>query len=134
MNFKPHLMRPVHKYIFLFLLVAAFCTGALAKGKNQDKDKNITDKVKRVFNGFSFGAHERLLPYLSLEDWFDPYVGLKLKHCVLGSANARMAHHVKFETVRDFSWKLRYDLNSLSQRTKLSFLFKIRFHRLFFEV
>ena len=87
---------------FLFLLVAAFYSSALAREKNQDKGKNITDKVKRVFNGFSFGAHERLLPYLSLEDWFDPYVGLKLKHCVLGSANVSMAHHVKFETVRDF--------------------------------
>ncbi len=129
MNIKPHLMRPVHKYVFRFLLVAAFCNSALAIEKNQDKDKNITDKVMRVFHGFSFGAHERLFPYLSLEDWFDPYVGLKLKHCVLGSANARMAHHVKFETVRDFSWKLRYDLNSRSQRTKLSFLFKIKFDR-----
>ncbi len=129
MNFKPHLIRQRLTYIFLFLLAAAFCTSAFAKEKNQDKGKNITDKMKRVFNGFSFGAHERLFPYLSLEDWFDPYVGLKLKHCVLGSANARMAHHVKFETVRDFSWKLRYDLNSLSPRTKLSFLFKIKFDR-----
>ena len=75
MNIKPHLIRQDLKYIFLFLLVEAFFTSAFAREKNEDKGKKITDKIKRVFNGFSFGAHERLFPYLSLEDWFDPYAG-----------------------------------------------------------
>ena len=129
LNFSLRLMGLRLTHILLLLSVAVFCTKTAAGEENQGKSKNITDKIKRLVDGLSFGAHERLFPYLSLEDWFDPYGGLKLEHCVLGSEKARIAHHVKFETVRDFSWKLRYELNSLPERTKLSFLFKIKFDR-----
>lgn len=96
--------------------------------KGSKKQQNMVDRLESIFDGFAFGAHERIFPYASLEDWFDPYGGLKLEHRICWNSADRMIHHVKFETYRDYSWKIRYLAHSFStEATKFSFLFKIKF-------
>ena len=97
---------------------------------NTKKDDKIIEKVNLILNGFTIGTDTRIFPYASLEDWFDPYGGLKLGHRSFWNSVDRVLHHFKFETLHDYSWKLRYLANSLStENTKFSFLFKVKFDR-----
>ncbi len=91
-----------------------------------DENKNeVNKKVTQILSGFAIGKHIRLFPYLSLEDWFDPYAGLKLSHPSFLNSEDKMFHNVKFENIDDYSWKFRYLANSISsEKTKVSFLFK----------
>ncbi len=93
--------------------------------KPSPKTNKYIDKFAIVLNGFSLGTGTRIFPYASLSDWFDPYGGLKLGHPSFLNSVDKMYHHVKFEGIRDYSWKFRYLANSLSsENTKFSFLFK----------
>ncbi len=89
------------------------------------KTNTIIEKAKVILNGFPIGKNARVFPYITLEDWLDPYVGAKLGHPFFLNSADRMLHHIKFEDVHDYSWKFRYQANALSSKnTRLSFLFK----------
>lgn len=97
------------------------------KKEESKQDNGFINKVSLVLNGFTVGKDTRILPYASLDDWFDPYAGLKLEHRAFWSSEDRMFHHYKIETFDEYSWKFRYLANSLSfKNTKFSFLFKIK--------
>jgi hypothetical protein len=108
----------------------AFLTLAGNKSYAQDIPANNTpnDKKMRItLKGLMIGEETRILPYASLESGFDPYFGLKLEHSAFGNTKDRMFHHLKFESLQEYSWKFRYQANSISsQKTKYSFLFKIK--------
>jgi hypothetical protein len=92
----------------------------------ENERHSIVDRAKYLLNGFVVGD-SRVFPYASLDDWFDPVVGLKLEHRAFRNREDRMRHHFKFENFNEYSWKFRYLLNSLSiENTKFSFLFKIK--------
>jgi len=99
----------------------------------KEKAGNIqatVERVKDVLEGFEIGPKTRFLPYASLENWFDPYGGFKLGHAAPWHSSDRLYHHVRVESVRDFSWKLRYVASSISSSTtQFSFLFKTKFDR-----
>lgn len=77
--------------------------------------------------GLSIGNDVRILPYASFENGLDPYFGLKLEHRGFGDSKDRMFHHLKFESLQEYSWKFRYQANSISsKKTKYNFLFKIK--------
>ncbi len=97
---------------------------------SETSEQSMVTKLKLLLRGLAIGNDARILPYASLEDWFDPYGGLKLGHDSIFNSEDKMLHHFKFETVRDFSWKYRYLANSISSPgTKFSFLFKLKFDR-----
>jgi hypothetical protein len=99
--------------------------------KNEAKQDNaFIKKVSIALNGFTVGTDTRVFPYAALEDWFDPYGGVKLEHQAFPNSADRMFHHFKFEGPRDYSWKFRYLANSISTHdTKFSFLFKRKIDR-----
>lgn len=114
-------------YCFLLTSTSTHST-ALADEKETGSSHPVINKLESLFDGFTLGPQERIFPYASLEDWFDPYGGLKLEHRAFLNSEDRFTHHFKFETPRDYSWKIRYLANSLStEKTKFSFLFKIKF-------
>ncbi len=91
------------------------------------KDPKIVEVVKKYLDGFTIGEDTRFFPYVSLEDWFDPYLGTKLEHGTFWNQTDRMFHHIKIENFTEFSWKFRYQANSISsENTKLSILFKTK--------
>ena len=122
-----------HQKIVFIILTGLVTVGlasrlVLASGsaeKDSAKAPRVVEKLKVVLNGFTVGGDTRLFPYASLQDWFEPYGGLKLGHRSPVNPADRMLHHFKFEGIRDYSWKFRYLANSLSSdKTKFSFLFK----------
>ncbi|MCH8290858.1 hypothetical protein IH992_07155 [Candidatus Poribacteria bacterium] len=104
-----------------------FNLNIFAKEDNQEKkDNKIVETLKGFLNGFTI-VDTHFFPYATLEDWFDPYVGLKFQHPPIWNSADKMNHHLKFEDARDYSWKFRYLANSLSsENQKLSFLFKFK--------
>ena len=74
----------------------------------------VAEKFKTLLDGFSIGEEAQMLPYVSLEDWFDPYVGIKLQHRAYVQSGDKVNHHIKLESDNDYSWKFRYIGNSLS--------------------
>ncbi|MFQ5651233.1 MAG: hypothetical protein ACE5IY_14945 [bacterium] len=113
-------------HLFPFHEIFAQETGVKAENK---RDKFI-ENFKFVLNGFTIGPHTRVFPYAGIEDWFDPYGGVKMGHRSFWNSEDKMYHHFKFESYRDYSWKFRYLANSLSsENTKFSFLFKIKLDR-----
>jgi len=116
-----------------FLLLTSTFLAAQDKSGKKEKQGNIhetVEKVKGVLQGFEIGPKTRFLPYASLENWFDPYGGFKLGHVAPWHSSDKLFHHVRVESVRDFSWKLRYVAASISSSTtQFSFLFKTKFDR-----
>lgn len=114
----------------IFCLIASHSKSQAQEIEQKLKDKKAIDKIKLVLNGFTIGTDTKILPYASLDDWFDPYGGLKMEHPAIWNRSDKMFHHIKFETSRDFSWKFRYIANSISTKnTTFSFLFKLKFDR-----
>ena len=129
--------RPLKCFMSAAILL---CTAALLtanhnlfaqEGEDGDGKKNgNVERIKGMLDGFTIGKDTHVLPYASIEDWFDPYGGMKLEHRSLWKPEDRVSHNIKFETPRDYSWKFRYLANSLSgATTKLSFIFKLKFDR-----
>lgn len=88
------------------------------------------EQIRQLVGGFSIGKHIRVLPYVSMDDWFDPYAGLKLGHALPWAKKDRAYHHFKVESPSEFSWKFRYAAESLcSGKTGLSLLYKVKFDR-----
>ncbi|MCZ6680030.1 MAG: hypothetical protein O7E52_22595 [Candidatus Poribacteria bacterium] len=97
------------------------------EGNSKKGGKKIVDKVKALLDGFTLGPEAQILPYASLDDWFDPYVGLKFQHRGFVKSVDKVNHHLKFENENDYSWKFRYAANSLAtDYAKFSFLFKLK--------
>src|SRR3990172_9119253 len=101
----------------------------VVKGTNQP-EPSLIERARPIFNGFNVGHDTKIYPYAGLEEWFDPYVALKLGHPAFWHKQDQMLHHFKVESHRDFSWKFRYVANSISfENTTFSFLFKIKLDR-----
>ncbi|MFQ5632576.1 MAG: hypothetical protein ACE5I1_27730 [bacterium] len=110
-----------------FITMTTLATSKIYAQKKIAKKTKQDKKLKLTTKGLSIGNDVRILPYASLENGFDPYFGLKLEHSDFGDSPDRMFHHFKFESVREFSWKFRYQANSIStKKTKYNFLFKIK--------
>ncbi len=99
-------------------------------GPDSTEENKLIKGVGHILSGFTVGADTRVFPYASLEDWFDPFVALKLGHRSFGNSGDRVFHHFKFEGPRDYSWKFRYLARSLSsENTRFSFLLKRKIDR-----
>jgi hypothetical protein len=113
-----------------FLTVLSFRAYPKEHAKNSPKSNNRLARLTEMLEGIPIGAHSRLFPYASLEDWFDPYGGMKLEHPAPWSRSDRIVQLFRFETFRDYSWKFRYLAPSLSGNSVLvGFLFKLKYDR-----
>ncbi len=120
----------MHCLAMCLLLLAMSGQGLRAQDgpaeQSQEESRGMVDKAKSLLNGFYVGD-AKVFAYASLDDWFDPVVGLKLEHRAFGNRKDRMRHHLKFETFNEYSWKFRYVLNSIStENTNFSLLFKTK--------
>lgn len=120
------------RLLLCLLTLSLMCMEGFA-GEDEKSDgkpkRGFIKKAKVVLNGFTLGKDTRLFPYLSLDDWFDPFAGLKLEQGAFWNPRDKMFHHFKFENLDEFSWKFRYQASSLSSnKVKFSFLFKTKFN------
>ncbi|MFQ5605095.1 MAG: hypothetical protein ACE5HS_17665 [bacterium] len=128
-----------HHPIRGFFLKIVFCclgTGLLFGVKvlaQEDENPESPEKPRivrlanRLLDGFTIGKDTRFFPYVTLDDWFDPYLGTKLEHGTFWNQSDRMFHHLKMENFSEISWKFRYQANSIStENTKFSLLIKTK--------
>ncbi|MCG8605058.1 hypothetical protein MJD09_08680 [bacterium] len=113
-----------------FLAALSFQAYPKEEAKKSPKSQTQLVRLIEMLEGIAIGKESRLFPYASLEDWFDPYGGLKLKHPAPWSRTDRIVQLFKFETFRDYSWKFRYIAPSLSGKNVLvGLLFKLKYDR-----
>jgi hypothetical protein len=116
----------------LFQLISVSSARQLAakKPQNGGRTQEIIRKLRTIENGISLGTDARIIPYASLEDWFEPYGGFILDHGAFWNRADRMGYLFKFETLRDYSLKLRYAASTLSnEQTQVGFQLKLKFDR-----
>ena len=91
-----------------FLAILAFRAYPQEDAKNSPPSKSRLTMLTEMLEGIPIGKDSRMFPYASLEDWFDPYGGLRLEHPAPWSQSDRVIQLFKFETFRDYSCKFRY--------------------------
>lgn len=98
--------------------------------ENSGHTQELIRKLKTIENGIPLGRDAYIIPYASLEDWFEPYVGFILDHGAFWNHADRMGYLFRFETWRDYSLKLRYAASTLSnEQTQVGFQLKLKLDR-----
>jgi len=105
------------------------CLAQDGSGSSSKPKATYARTIQNILQGFSVGK-ARILPYASIHEWFDPFVGVKVEHPAPWQARDRFFHHVQVEWLDDFSWKFRYAANSLSsEQLRVGLFFRTELDR-----